>query len=170
MKRSFQNWYENLDDKEKKQAIYKKACFYLSRREYSRKELLDKMIRKYGLESEELILEVLDFVQDKGWQSDKRFAESYVRSKAARGIGPRRINRELQQKGVDLKVSDLEVETPNFLEKAEEMVWKKYGKDLKNWEGMEYEEKYKLKGKIQRFLAYRGLPFIEIESLVAEKE
>lgn len=37
----------------------------------------------------------------KGLLSDRRFAESYVRSRVERGFGPLRIRQELRQRGVD---------------------------------------------------------------------
>lgn len=162
----FQNWFESLDEQEKKQVILRKACFYLGRRDYSRKELQDKLLKKYGKVVDEMVEEILDFLEEKGWQSDERFEEVFVRSKIRKGIGPSRIKRELKLKGVDLK-ENKQIEETDFSAIAEDSIAKKYRKDLLMWEEMDYEDKQKLKAKINRFLAYRGLPFIDTEKVVA---
>ncbi len=168
-KQRFQNWFNGLDEKEKKQVIFKKACFYLGRRDYAKKELERKLLRKYGSEFSELIGTVLDYLEEKGWQSDERFKEVFVRSKIRKGIGPRRIRRELKMKGIS-ETYDEKMEETDFQESAEEEVSKKYSRDLRKWEEMEYDDKQKLRAKINRFLAYRGLPFIEMERVVAKAE
>ena len=43
---------------------------------------------------------VLDELADQNLQSDERYVEAYVRSRAARGYGPQRIALELKQRGL----------------------------------------------------------------------
>ncbi|MEW6039812.1 MAG: regulatory protein RecX [Pseudomonadota bacterium] len=43
---------------------------------------------------------------DRGWQSDDRFAESFVRARQARGYGVNRIRQELRLRGVDADLAD----------------------------------------------------------------
>lgn len=169
-KEKFKAWFESLDESEKKQVLYKKTCFYLSKREYSRFELKQKLIKKYGTEFENIIQHNLDFFEEKGWQSDERFTRSFVRSKIRKGQGLNRIKMELQQKKVDIDPSELDIELPNFQKLAEEEVVKKYKRDLKKWNESSYEDKNKIKQKIYNFLRYRGLPLINIESFIDKIE
>lgn len=70
----------------------------LARREHSQKELEEKLkLRGFGVsDSREIIAEMTQ----QGWQSNSRFAESYIRQRISKGYGPVRIEYELQQKGI----------------------------------------------------------------------
>ena len=71
---------------------------FLARREHSRQELAQKLQRRDH--PQEIIETVLDDLRDDGLQSDSRFAESYLRSRVAKGDGPIKIRAALQQRGV----------------------------------------------------------------------
>lgn len=71
----------------------------LTRREHSQLELLNKTALK-GFERAEIQM-VIDDLADHGWQSDRRFAESYARFRIKKGYGPIKISYELQQRGVE---------------------------------------------------------------------
>ncbi|QEH44418.1 recombination regulator RecX [Aggregatibacter actinomycetemcomitans] len=72
----------------------------LSRREYSEFELRCKMQEKAF--SEDDIDQAIAHCQQKNWQSDARFTESYLHSRAQRGYGANQIKQELRQlKGVE---------------------------------------------------------------------
>ena len=72
----------------------------LSRREYSEFELRCKMQEKAF--SEEDIDQAIAYCQQKNWQSDQRFTESYLNSRSQRGYGINRIKQELRQlKGIE---------------------------------------------------------------------
>ncbi|MDF1759632.1 MAG: regulatory protein RecX [Coxiellaceae bacterium] len=75
------------------------AMDYLARREHSRKELQQKL-RAKSLDDQE-IEAVLDRLQQQGLQSDQRFVDNYIHHRIQSGYGPRRIEQELAQKGVD---------------------------------------------------------------------
>lgn len=77
----------------------KAAVRLLARREHSRRELWHKLVQR-GFD-DAVIDEVLARLRDENWQSDERYAESYVRSRVERGYGPDRILAELRQRGVD---------------------------------------------------------------------
>ena len=49
------------------------------------------------------IHEVLADFQQRGLQSDRRFAEAFVRARLARGYGRLRIEQELRQRGIDAR-------------------------------------------------------------------
>ncbi|WP_018988422.1 recombination regulator RecX [Aromatoleum toluclasticum] len=77
-------------------SLRERALRHLARREHSRAELVRKLA-PHG--SAEEIDEVLDRLTELGLLSDHRFAEAWVRSKAAR-FGTARLRRELAQRGV----------------------------------------------------------------------
>lgn len=75
------------------------ALRLLVRREHSLKELMWKLEgRELPLE---VVADVVNRLAEEGLQSDVRFAEIYVRSRADRGYGPRRLRAELRERGVD---------------------------------------------------------------------
>lgn len=81
------------------QTIYAKALSYLAQREHSHYQLSQKLQRKFPEESE-VIEQVLAQLAQENYQSEQRFALSYIHSRAARGYGPKKIAYELQQRGL----------------------------------------------------------------------
>lgn len=81
-----------------------KACALrmLALREHSRDELRKKLLTKTQ-DRDEVEL-VLDRMIEVGLQSDVRFAEAFLRSKAAR-MGADRLLRELQQRGISKELA-----------------------------------------------------------------
>ncbi len=80
------------------------ALRLLARREHTRRELTDKL-GKRGFEPR-IIGRVLDGLESDGLLDERRFAESFVRSRLDRGQGPLRIGGELRLRGVDGAVAD----------------------------------------------------------------
>lgn len=80
----------------------------LARRDYSEYQIRCKMQAKAFSEQE--IEEALAFFQGKNWQSDLRFAENYLYSRANKGYGLARIKQELKQKGVQSDVIQIALE------------------------------------------------------------
>lgn len=76
-----------------------RALSLLVRREHSRKELARKLAER-GVEREDASAAISKLTGD-GWQSDARFAEMLVRTRAAHGHGPVRIRAELGTHGLD---------------------------------------------------------------------
>lgn len=74
------------------------ACRLLSRREYSAHELRQRLTQK-DIPSD-IIENVLQRLQQQGWQSDLRFVEMFVSARRSRGYGPQRIAAELTQRGI----------------------------------------------------------------------
>lgn len=84
-----------------------RALRFLSRREYSRKELAQKLLQTVAQKStdvpndlEEQIEEVLSEFQKQGWLSDERYAEVLARRRGQR-YGMRRVTEELQRAGIE---------------------------------------------------------------------
>ena len=75
-----------------------RALSFLSRREHSRSELARKLA-PYAAEAED-VEALLGALAAKGWQSDARYAEEVIRSKARR-FGPLKLTHLLRGKGVD---------------------------------------------------------------------
>lgn len=121
----------------------------LARREYSALEIQDKLSEYYHLETiDDVILEL----QRQDWQSDERFAEMWVRSRANRGYGPQRIQHELKQKGVVVSLivdalSAYEKNEQTWCDLAQAVYLKKYGampsgswkEDVKRHKFMQYK-------------------------------
>lgn len=80
------------------QSIKNKIISLLARREYSRAELYQKL--KTQSQSVELLNQVLDDLARDGYQSDQRFAESFIRQRISQYWGPKRLVYELTQKGI----------------------------------------------------------------------
>ena len=78
-------------------SLRERALRHLARRDHSRIELARKL-SPYGTEEE--IQAVLDRMSELELLSDSRFAEAWVRSKAAR-FGSMRLRHELSRRGVD---------------------------------------------------------------------
>lgn len=126
------------------------AFDYLARREHSRKELVDKLSRRF--DDKEALAEVLDAIQGEGLQSDQRFAESFVHSRVNRGQGPIKITYELRQKGVsdELQSNALAVYEDEWIDRARDLVVKKFGNEKPG--------DLKEKQRRQRFVMQRGFP------------
>ena len=120
----------------------------ISRREHSRRELRDKLKRRYP--DLDLIDEQLDRLTEENLQSDARFAESFLRQRLSRGHGPMRIRQEARQKGIsDSEISAaMEAESPNWYDLARDTYQRKFGalppEDIKE------------KARRSRFMQYRG--------------
>lgn len=76
-----------------------RALSLLVRREHSSKELARKLAAR-GVDRDEAQAAV-DRMTAEGWQSNDRFAEQLVRSRASNGQGPLRIRAELSTHGLD---------------------------------------------------------------------
>lgn len=76
-----------------------RALGLLVRREHSRKELARKLAAR-GVE-QDAAQAAVERMTAEGWQSDDRFAEQLVRSRANNGYGPVRIRAELGTHGLD---------------------------------------------------------------------
>ncbi|MEQ8514126.1 MAG: regulatory protein RecX [Chromatocurvus sp.] len=129
--------------------VRRSAMDLLARREHSVFELERKLLRRYP---RDLIQTAVARLADEGLQSDERFAESYLRQRVGRGYGPLRIQRELQERGVDdvLAESTLATSGWNWQDVAEQALTKKFGAMPPS--SLALAEK----ARILRFAAYRG--------------
>ena len=78
---------------------YQVALDLLARREHARVELEQKLQKKGFPESR--IHQALQQLTEKGFQSDERYIEDFVRSRVYKGNGPLRILQELRLRATD---------------------------------------------------------------------
>jgi regulatory protein len=100
-----------------------RALRLLVRREHSRVELVRKLLPH--AESEAAVNAVVDLLQSKKQLSDERFAEERARS-LSRKYGSARIRHDLQSRGVSDEIADKASAGLNDLEKAREILQRKY--------------------------------------------
>lgn len=107
-----------------------RALALLVRREHSRKELARKLAER-GIESEAASVAIESLTGD-GWQSDARFAEMLVRTRAAHGQGPVRIRAELGTHGLDRDTIDIAMEAfdGDWRQAAQDLARRRFGLDL----------------------------------------
>ena len=132
------------------------AMNLLARREHSRRELNTKLMRRFA--DVETVAVVVDQLAEERLQSDERFTELFIRSRAHRGYGPIRIRRELKAKGVssELVSSGMTASRMDWSLMAQQVLLKKYGDqpagDLKE------------KAKRLRFMYLRGFDVSTLET------
>ncbi|UXI69609.1 regulatory protein RecX [Tahibacter amnicola] len=86
------------DDDKPLPSAYQKALGLLTRREHSARELSRKL-GQTGYSAEEAG-EAVSRLQSQSFQSDTRFVESLIRTRAGQGYGPRRVLAELRTHSV----------------------------------------------------------------------
>lgn len=120
----------------------------LARREHSRAEIRRKLLDQ-GAESEP-VDSLLDELAERKLQSDERFTEMFVRSRAERGYGPMAIQAELKQKGIAAEQTAAALENSGYdwFEQAKEVRTRRFGEALPSVP--------REKARQLRFLQYRG--------------
>ena len=141
-----------------RRSLEQAALRLLAGREHSRAELLRKLSPRTGEPA--LLEQVLDALERQGALSDARFVESYIDSRRRRGFGPRRIRRELGEKGVDRTlVGQLLDETdPDWDRALAEAARRKYGDRPPG--------DFRERARRARFLEYRGFAPERIRALL----
>lgn len=125
------------------------AVRLLAQREHSRLELLRKLRQKCDCD-DAAIAHLLDKLHEMGYQDDTRYAEMFVRSSIARGLGPQRIAYDLRERGVDDSLASrmLAEAGVDWCTLATEQREKKFGR--------QQPADYKERARQSRFLAGRG--------------
>ncbi len=136
--------------------LISKALIYLSKREYSRIELESKLM--LISENQVEINDALDYLEQYGYQSDRRYIESYVRYKS-KTFGLLKIRYELKKRVKDF---DLINEVINSLcldeiEIIQSIVKKKYNNSQPAFE------------KIIRYLMSKGFNVDSIYKVLKNK-
>ena len=136
--------------------IYNKALDILSRREHSKKELTDKLLKKFDVP--ELIESVIDSLLKRNLINDSRYCESYVVARKRKGFGPKKILHELIFRGVDESIAIQVIDVEGGWKDAASNA---FNKKYKAGPGKDYKEQNKQKA----FLQNRGFSFEEIDSV-----
>lgn len=133
------------------------AMKMLALREHSEHELLRKLIAKNhdAVLAEQVVVEL----KTENLVSNERFVEVFVRSKTERGLGPLRIQQELQQHDLDSNLTDgaIDIYAPFWIEKAARARRKKFGEQIPS--------EFKDWARQVRFLQTRGYTMEQIQSL-----
>ena len=133
----------------------------LSRREHSRAELRDKLTAQ-GYQPP-VVDEALEGLEAERLLDDARFTESFVRSHAGRGQGPRRIRQELAATGVAAALIEQGLEEgPDWAQLARDTRRRKFGDEAP----ADWAER----GRQARFLQYRGFSTDHIRSALGGSE
>lgn len=152
---------EPLDPADEKDIEFR-AINLLSRREHSRVELFRKMEQR-GYDSQ-AIGRVLDRLAERDWQSDERFAGSFVRHRIMQRQGPIKISAELRMRGIthDDIERHLEAQDVDWFALATEALVRKFRQPAAD-DRKEYARR-------QRFLASRGFTMDHIRRAMAALE
>ncbi len=148
------------------QATLRDFCMkLLVRRDYSVQELYDKAQMKAM--DMTLFTEVLEQLQQAGFQSDERFCEAFIRSRVRKRMGPVKIKMELRQKGIGEAVSRQVFQQlgVDWFVMASALAQKKQ-QPLP--EGADFETRQKAKAKLMRFLQSRGFEAEQISFALSE--
>lgn len=102
----------------------------LALREHSKLELQQKLCKRGFAEAS--VAAVIQDLAEKGLQSDDRFIEGYVNMRKQRGFGPRRIQMELVERGINKEQGEdfLKSNDAVWLELAQETRVKKFGEKI----------------------------------------
>ena len=168
-----------MPDSELSQHMRNSALGLLARREHSRRELLQKLSRKYGRHddfSSCLIPSLLDELQEKCYQCDERFTESYVGYRAHSGKGPLRIIQELRDKGISEALVERFVDEADskWLALALNVSSRRFGvlntglddEHMGSSKQINHHEAQKIRAKQMRFLQGRGFTFEHINKVL----
>ena len=137
-------------------AIYNKALDIISRREHSKKELTDKLAKKYDFP--ELVDSVIYGLLEKNLLNDYRYSESYVVARKRKGFGPKKIGYELVSRGVnEITASEVIDAEGGWRDAALKAFNKKYKAGI--------SKDFKEQNKQKVFLQNRGFSFEEIDSV-----
>lgn len=150
-----------MENVEQCSLIRQHAISLLARREHAQYELQRKLLAK-GYELSD-ILDVLEELKSEGLQSDHRYCEAFVRSRAVKGHGPYRIRMELQERKVDELLID------EFLY-SDEQDWNQLAIDVRQKRfGNRPVTDMKDRAKQQRFLQYRGFDSDQINAAMRQQ-
>lgn len=135
------------------------AFAVLSRKEYSKAELIEKL--SLYADNKDEVLKLVEELSKENYQSDQRVAEIMLSSQKRKGKGPNQIKIKLKNKKVDASLIAEELKETDWNQQAYELKVKKYGIDV--------AKEPKLKAKQIRFLMYRGFEMDAIIKAINRK-
>lgn len=99
--------YFEAHSKDAFQFAMKKAAFLLERKDYSRQELYDKLIKSGYIAP--IADKVMDYLTERRFIDDERYAQQYVERRGKK-VGAFRLRQELNNKGIDRDLADEMIE------------------------------------------------------------
>ncbi len=142
---------------------YKKALKYLTTRDYTKKQMIEKLEKTGDYESQYIEI-IISLLEDKKLIDDENFALDYVKRTSRMGMGIRKSIRKLKEKGISDEV--IEIVKANYsraidVETAQEMVRKIYRNN-------KTRSKVALKHAVRDKLFYNGYEPDVIEEAMAD--
>ena len=108
--------------------IYNKALDLLSRREHSKREIKDKLLKRF--DENDQINQVIEKLVLNNLVNNLRFAELYVISRKRKGFGPKKIAYELFTKGISESISQEIIKNEGkWADSAKKVFMKKFKMD-----------------------------------------
>ena len=145
------------------QMIRQAALRLLARRDYSSQELNQKLTAR-SFDKEQIAV-VLQKLIDDGYLSDQRAAEAIFRRSIAKGLGPKRIQMEMQLKGIDELVAE------SVLAENREVDWLQlaYGVLIKKFKQQSEQNDTALMAKKYRYLIQRGFEYDVVQEILKNR-
>ncbi|MCO7189716.1 MULTISPECIES: regulatory protein RecX [unclassified Pseudoalteromonas] len=146
-----------MDEKQEHEKKLKNyALWLLSRQEYSRQLLAQKLRAKDAEET--YITRLLDWLESLGYLDDKRYSASFLSQQVAKGLGEKRVMMDAQRKGVDKSYLQhlIEEQEVDWFSVALRAYEKKYSRSTNQLD-------YKEKSKRIRYMMSRGFRYDEID-------
>ncbi|CAM4414560.1 MAG: Regulatory protein RecX [Legionellaceae bacterium] len=141
--------------------LRQKALSLLARREYSCKELEQKLFLKANVKRD-LVKQLINQLIEENLLSDTRFTEVFIHSRIRKGYGPIRIREELKQKGISLTLIDQYLDQTE--EKWQSLLAKVWEKRFSQQAPKDFNEFLKQ----AHFLQYRGFEPAKIRTFLKQ--
>ncbi len=142
------------------------TAYLLSRRDYSLGEFLEKCNRKFPEQLED-IERVIKSLSEKGYLSDEKFTQNFIRSEWVKKNGRQKIYQKLLLKKVDKELIENSLsaffEVTDITPKLTELAEKKKAQVLKKHPDI---SKYELNNKVMSFLVGRGFSYDEVKQVL----
>jgi len=138
------------------------ALKYLAYSMRTKREVVTKM-KTYDF-SEEMIDEVIDFLEQHRYIDDTNYAEKYIAEKMRAGYGEWRIKQELFRKGIDTEIINVCLEENE--EDATEKILALLEKKIKSETEDEFNKKERQ--KVYNFLNSRGFGYDDTKSAIRQ--
>ena len=141
---------------EQNEKIRNYMYYLLGIKDYTEKELKNKVYNKFENIDEENLKEIIDYLKECNYIDDKEYCRIYIRQKFNSGYGWSRIKGDLiYKKEIKEEIFKEEYHSYDWFESAKEIKERRY-KDKKF-------EDYKEKKKAINYLLRRGFSFDEVQ-------
>lgn len=151
--------------KQDKHNLMHQAVSLLARRDHSRYEIKQKLLKKGH--AEDAIERVVSELQNRGYLDDQRYTQMMIRYHYSRGQGPQKIRYLLNNNGVSSTLVDQTFTEfdQDWFALACDVRKKRFGTQFKS---ADKQEQFKEKSKQIRFLMSRGFESDQIQNAIDE--